>query len=380
MFLTRVYKEKQFLVFDYEDGRTVKYDFATKQSIGIKGKPVKDLKGQLSGFSLEDLIECCDDKNYANFLYFVVRKEDNYISNIGTILSRVPKYSMYEQYFSAGITNIASRLSFKINEVPKPLLKICRQHEIKISNELIKYYKHNPDANLIAFNLDYMSIGHQDVATMLTREFYSIDGGYVRSDERCYRSYYNYLIDEYGYTAKALCVYVDELTTYEAIDDVGFIMKELYDYAFMMNKISPKFDKYPRHFLTTHKIACRNYNRLKTVFEEQDFKKMINKSYECTIGNYCFIYPNSTEEIKEEAVKQNNCVASYIQRVIDGNCHILFMRKKNEQEESLVTIEIRNNRIVQAKRRFNDPVSAEEQSIINKWNEKFSTVEKEKVA
>jgi hypothetical protein len=26
----RVYKEKQFLVFDFEDGRNVKYDFSTK--------------------------------------------------------------------------------------------------------------------------------------------------------------------------------------------------------------------------------------------------------------------------------------------------------------------------------------------------------------
>lgn len=371
MLLTRVYKEKQFLIFDYEDGRTVKYDFATKQSIGLKGKPVKDLKGQLTGFSLEDLIECCDDKNYASFLYFVVRKEDNYISNIGTILSRVPKYSMYEQYFSAGITNIASRLSYKINEVPRSLLKICRQHGIKVSDELIRYFKHNTDANLIAFNLDYMSIGYQDVTTMLTREFCP-DGDYT--------SYYNYLIDEYGYSPKALCTYVDDLVTYEAIGDVGFILRELYDYASMMNKISPKFDKYPRHFLTTHKIACRNYNRLRMVFEEQDFKKMINKSYECNIGDYCFIYPNSTKEIKEEAVKQNNCVASYIQRVIDGNCHIIFMRKKNEPEESLVTIEVRNNRIVQAKRRFNDPVTAEDQAVINKWNEKFSNAEKEKVA
>ncbi len=40
----RVYKEKQYLIFDYEDGRTVKYDFATKTAIGIKGKPVKGLK------------------------------------------------------------------------------------------------------------------------------------------------------------------------------------------------------------------------------------------------------------------------------------------------------------------------------------------------
>ena len=38
----KVYKDKQFLVFDFENGKTVKYDFATKKAIGIKGKPVKD--------------------------------------------------------------------------------------------------------------------------------------------------------------------------------------------------------------------------------------------------------------------------------------------------------------------------------------------------
>ena len=35
----RVYKDRQYLIFDYEDGRTVKYDFATKTAIGIKGNP-----------------------------------------------------------------------------------------------------------------------------------------------------------------------------------------------------------------------------------------------------------------------------------------------------------------------------------------------------
>ena len=36
-----VYKEKQFLIFDFQDGKTVKYDFATKTCIGKKGKIVK---------------------------------------------------------------------------------------------------------------------------------------------------------------------------------------------------------------------------------------------------------------------------------------------------------------------------------------------------
>ena len=45
----KVYKDKQFLVFDFENGKTVKYDFATNTAIGIKGKPVKNLQSQLNG-------------------------------------------------------------------------------------------------------------------------------------------------------------------------------------------------------------------------------------------------------------------------------------------------------------------------------------------
>lgn len=63
----RVYKDRQYLIFDYEDGRTVKYDFATKTAIGIKGNPVKNLCSQLSGFTLNELFDCCDDEKYAKF-------------------------------------------------------------------------------------------------------------------------------------------------------------------------------------------------------------------------------------------------------------------------------------------------------------------------
>lgn len=99
----RVYKDKQYLIFDYEDGRTVKYDFATNTAIGIKGKPVKNLCSQLRGFYLEQLFDCCDDKQYAKFLRFIRNAESHsyLIDNIGTILDRVSKYAHFEQIFSA---------------------------------------------------------------------------------------------------------------------------------------------------------------------------------------------------------------------------------------------------------------------------------------
>lgn len=372
---TKVYKEKQYLIFDFEDGKTVKYDFAVKKAIGKSGKYVKDLRSQLSGMTMRDLIECCEDKKYAKFLKFVQNKSYYSIENIGTILSKVPMYAQYEQIFSAGFEDIveSGRFSKTINEIPKSLIKVAKDRMIKISDNFCDYWSHNPDAHYIGYCQEYISLTDNDILSIWSND----DSNYDRNSHRwVYYSYFNKLIDEYGYTAKALFNYVDALKTYEALEDVRYIMRELYDYAKMMKAISNKFDKYPRNFLTTHKIACRNYSRLKKEFEEDVFKSRIVKEYECAFGDYQFIYPKSTQEIKDEAVQQNNCVASYIDDVIDGKCHILFLRKKDKPGVSLVTIEIRNNKIVQAKRKFNCPVTEEDQKVIDAWDKKFSKKER----
>lgn len=217
-----------------------------------------------------------------------------------------------------------------------------------------------------------MSLTDDDIYKIWSTDNYDFDND---TYERHYWSYFNKLIEEYGYTAKPLLLYIDQLKTFEALEDVRFVVKELYDYANMMKTISPKFDKYPRHFLTTHKIACRNYNRMEKEFSEELFKKRINKQYECSFGDYIFIYPDSTQDIKDEAAQMSNCVASYVDKVIDGECHILFLRKKSKPDESLVTIEVRNNHIVQARRRFNDDVTAEDQKAIDAFNKKFANKE-----
>lgn len=377
---TRVYKEKQYLIFDFEDGRIAKYDFATKTAIGIKGKPVGKLCGQLRGLSIDNLLECCDDQKYAKFLAFVQKQEPYPIENIGTILDRVPRYANYEQLFSAGIDDILCKgcgFKYKINDIPKALIKLCRTHTIQLSNSILEYYKKNPNAIILGYHLEYMSLDDKDIYKLWTRDESEYNRETLSYD--CY-TYFDLLISDFGYTAKALFLYADQLKTYEAIEDMGYLIKELYDYAKMMNTISDKFDKYPRHFLTTHKIACRNYNRLKKEFSEDLFKKRIMKKYECTFGDYRFIYPESTQDIKDESVQQNNCVSSYIDKVIDGKCHIMFLRKKSSPDKSLVTIEIRNNRILQAKRKFNDDVTTEEQKVIDSWNKKFSEKKEEEVA
>lgn len=369
----KVYKERQFLIFDFEDGKTVKYDFATKTTIGKKGKPVKNLCSQLSGISMNDIIECCTDEKYARFLSFVKREYSrryNYIQNVGTILDKVPYYAKYEQFFSAGIEDIiGNNFGYTISEIPKALIKLCRSHKIQLSNKLMEYYKQKPNEYQLAYGLEYISLNDNDIYNILTYDNDRYDRG-TRS--WIYESYFIKLLDEYGYTAKGLLNYLDHIKTFEAIEDMRHLIRELFDYARMMKEISNKFDKYPRHFLTTHKIACRNYNRLKEQFEEDKFKNRINKDMEKTFGEYRFFYPTCTQDIKDEAVSQNNCVASYIQRVVDGQCHILFLRYKDEPNKSLVTIEVRNDKIVQALQKYNHPLTKEQREVVDKWNNWWS--------
>ena len=366
----KVYKDKQYLVFDFEDGRSCKYDFDKKIAIGISGKPVKDLRGQLAGYSLEKIIDSCEDKAYGKFLTYICNDSLYPISNIGTMLDRVPRYKNYEQLFSAGI-NIKRRehIRYQINEIPKSLIKISKMHNIEITGNFIYNYKLNIDAYYLAYNLEYISLADGDILDILSYPEYG-------------DSIFNVLLNTYGYSAKALLLYIDSLKTYEAIEDMHFIMREVRDYARMMSSISNKYDKYPRNLLTTHKIACRNYNRLRKEFQEELFKKRIKKEYEFEYKDYCFIYPKSTNDIKNEAVAQNNCVASYIDGVIGGSCDIMFLRKKDTPDKSLVTIEIRNGKIVQARRRFNDPVTEEDQKAIAAWNKYYINIinKKEEVA
>ena len=374
MIKTKVYKEKQYLIFDFEDGRTVKYDFSTKTAIGIKGKPVKNLCGQLSGMTMNKVIECCSDQKYANFLRFVQNNYRYDISNIGTILSHVPDFAKFEQIFSAGIDDMINFRQFTrtIHDIPKSMLKLARNRGIKINDKTCDFWKQNPNAHFIGYDIDYISL--DDVDLFYIWASYTVDYDLNRNVD-VYHSYFNDLIERYGYNAKSLFLYADTLKTYEAIEDMNYLMRELCDYASMMSAISPKFDKYPRHFLTTHRIAVRNYNRLKKEFNEELFKSRINKAYEYQFKDYCFIYPDTTQDIKDEAVQQNNCVASYIDNVIDEKCHIMFLRKMDAPNKSLVTIEIRNNQIVQAKRRFNDPVTEDDQKAIDAWNKKFANKE-----
>lgn len=363
------------LIFTCDDGKTVKYNLNTGECIGKNGKPCKYLNSQLKGYTVGEIANSFEDKNFGRFINHVASKCSNNsqsIQNLGTVFQRMEEYKREEQIYSAGLT-LAGTFGenyFKgtINEIPKGLAKILREIHFSVSNNNIKEYKAHPDAFNYAFNHEFISLSKKEAYNFLM--CYCSDwNGSTQHYEYCSR-FFN-ICDRYGYTPKSLLDYIDYLVTYEAIssDYPSKILGEIADNCNMLSQMSDKYDRYPRHFLTSHQITSRTYQRWKQEFNEELFAKRVNTKMEVAIGDYKFIYPKTTKDIKDEAVQQSNCVASYIDKVINGSCDIILMRKKNDVENSLVTVEIRNNKVVQARQRFNEPVNESEQKALDKYDD-----------
>lgn len=359
-------------MFRFDDGKDVRYNLATGETIGKLGKPVKDICTQLSGYNLLRTIDSFEDDNYQRFLKFIDRNCINKstahcgwrrhrvdkIRNVGSFLSRIKDYDYFEQFFACGINDLDAKISYKLNEIPKGLIKICKEYSIALSDNVVSSYTKNPNL--------FSNVVHMEFATIRTPEVIS-----TLLDRTQENKWFRELVDTHNYRPQSLLTYIDNLMTFEALDGYYNTLRELVDYCNMMIKISPKYEKYPKNFLTTHKIAARNYNRLKEYFDEQEFQKRINKQLEYSYEKYKIIYPESTQAIKDEAVQQNHCVASYIGKVLEGECDILFLRKKDDLEKSLITIEVRNGKVVQARGKFNRDVSRSEQTVIDKYNKKL---------
>lgn len=89
-------------------------------------------------------------------------------------------------------------------------------------------------------------------------------------------------------------------------------------------------------------------------------------------NNKYIVYPaSSVESLIEESKQQSNCVKTYCSRYALGECDIYFMRKLDEQDSSLVTLEVRNGKVVQSRIKNNENPTPEQKKFIDKWEQRI---------
>ena len=67
----KCYKEKELIIFDFEDGKKASYNLNTGETIGKTGRQVQSLCHALSGYDINDVLNSFTDEKYRRFLLHV---------------------------------------------------------------------------------------------------------------------------------------------------------------------------------------------------------------------------------------------------------------------------------------------------------------------
>lgn len=174
------------------------------------------------------------------------------------------------------------------------------------------------------------------------------------------------------YTFGKFMDYVCEEAVNQGFKTLNSFMGELRDYLDMCVSMDIKPTLYSSYLKQTHDITSRNYEVKLTEEQAEMFENAYKdfKSFVTEDKTYSIVRPKNADDVKHEGSALNHCVASYISKVLKRNCLIVFLRKTKATDKPLVTIEIENEAIVQARGASNRSITEDEYKAICEYAKK----------
>lgn len=155
----------------------------------------------------------------------------------------------------------------------------------------------------------------------------------------------------------------------------NFTISSYLDYLRNLEKLEVPFLKnkkllFPEDFWEAHNESTK---KVKIVGNKELDKKIKSRYHQLEKNiykdNIFFIRPaKSLNDMKKEAKQQNNCVyKNYSEAYAFGDTDIYFLREISKPEESVVTIEVKNNKIKQKEQKNHSALSKEQNEILKYW-------------
>lgn len=173
-------------------------------------------------------------------------------------------------------------------------------------------------------------------------------------------------------------------------------VSDFYDYLHNLKKLHAAINKksaFPDNFWKAHdEVVIENakaegkLDTKKTNKENEEkrlqFSQIKKKSiYKPLIVKDLLIrLPKSLEEIKIEGILQNNCVNSYIDRILNKKTNVLFARKVSRPDSPYITIEIQDGKLIQARYKGNKNCTPEDTKTIESYIAAIQASKKELAA
>ena len=198
-------------------------------------------------------------------------------------------------------------------------------------------------------------------------------GGYKSQSKPNYDNFIN-LINTYSLEFNRFIEYISFDLYSQGISEFNKnILDQYNDYLRMQISLYGKVkEKYPKYLRTEHDVIALKVNIYEKYKKElmllnvvDNYKHLIYKDKE-----YCIVLPESSFDVVDEGVSLSSCVASYVDKIVKNESLILFMRNIGEPDKSLITVEVKDNTIIQAKGFANRLITENEEKFLLKWAKK----------
>jgi hypothetical protein len=107
------------------------------------------------------------------------------------------------------------------------------------------------------------------------------------------------------------------------------------------------------------------------------YNKAIRSAYKGLLEQYRFAHeeftlmpPKTASEIVKEGHALHHCVHTYVERVAEGRCVILFVRRSDNIKAPYYTVEIQDNRIIQVHGLHHRKPTPEVTQFLSMWKAK----------
>lgn len=259
--------------------------------------------------------------------------------------------------------------------------------------KIIKVIKEFPELN--RKDKEYQQQNNAEFLIFLLRieELYSIEyvthflQSLVNSDSAFYVSvtdYVNYVhnevwtcpsfekpVKEFNLDFKRVCSYLFRDLYAQGIAEIdSSILETYYDCLNLQKTVYGKVkDKYPEHLKELHDKMVLIYNLNQKYFKEKKIEelKVHNRFLEMSDKEYSIIVAKTSEDLISEGINLHHCVGSYVRKVQDGECSIFFLRKTDDIDTSLITLEVVQDKILQVRGLCERTMDTNERKFVNKW-------------
>ncbi len=152
----------------------------------------------------------------------------------------------------------------------------------------------------------------------------------------------------------------------------GVILRDYLDYLENIRKLGIKMSKsilLPKDLTQAHNEAYTAIKLQKSKPYNKKFLEVAQKSKfkEMNINGLIIRLPHSAKEVILEGIQQHNCVESYLKSIVEEKTNVLFGRREEEPDKSYITIEINEDKVIQARYNHNQNCEPAVYNTIKKY-------------